>query len=445
MSTRFKTRHLMLALATIALTACGGGANPNPGDGSGGGGGDNGGVGSGDGSIVNEAGVQLRSLSYTDSGNWQYKVHMQTLDDATADSNGYFARTEQYSRSVEGAPQNWDFGPDPERADDLFWNGQQWRTCPLGYRTTLGAARSGSRLFNYCDMYATGSESILRTDVSGQTMSSVIFDIRTQPGGDGFVMFDDYGPSNLGVLGTTTFPTGSERHDVLRTVDEFAPRYTDSADNQLRAYNANIAAGGVDGSNPAPACTQLDNSTTIDQISTVASNLEQLIGVARGTPCIFTQRTNASGTSLPSHEWWEPSTVEFGELPGVDVRPAGTGDFYAETPSLRVAFADASQVTYYECLRTSPIWSNPVSIRNCTSLGTGTYTIEVLGDARVMSFLNQPTRFKSLNEERVLIERDGRVAAGIRERAGVRDASGFNDIATEALFRQMLIPLPVPQ
>lgn len=449
MSTRFKIRLALLAVATTALGACGGdGANPSAGDGTGGNGGNggNGGSGSGDGSIVNVAGVQLRSLSYTDSGNWQYKVHMQTLEDATADSNGYFARTEQYARSVEGAPQRWDFGPDPERADDLFWNGVQWRGCPLGYRTTLGSAVSGTRQFNYCDMYATGTESIIRTDVSGLTMSSVIFDIRTQPGGDGFILFDDYGPANLGVLGTTVFPAGSERHDVIQTVDAFAPRYTDSIDNRLRVYDANIAAGGVEGSNPTPACTQLDDTaTTIDDISGIAVNLEQLIGSARGTPCVFSQRSNSSGTSLASHEWWEPSTIEFGELTGVDVRPVGTGNFYAETPSLRVAFTGAAQVTYYECLRTNPAWSDPVSIRNCTSRGTGSYRIESLGDARLISFLDQPDVFMSLSEERILIERDGRVAAGTRERAGVRDAAGFNDIATDALFRQMLIPLPALQ
>ncbi len=62
-----------------------------------------------------------------------------------------------------------------------------------------------------------------------------------------------------------------------------------------------------------------------------------------------------------------------------------------------------------------------------------------------MFFNNTPTRFNGLSADRVLIERGGRVAEGIRERTGVQDNAGFNDEASTALLQQLLIPVPVPQ
>lgn len=428
------TLRWALLAVTIALTACGGGDGTTT---------DPGGVGTGGetgAAAPGEANVVLRSISYTDSGNWQYKLESQTTQDATADNLGNSARTERYTRSINGVPLTWAFGPSPENAGDLYWNGSDWLDCPLAYRTTLTPVdASGSRQFNYCDMYATGTESVTRSDISGQSMSSVIFAIQGLPGGDGFTQYADYGPSSLAVFGPATFPDGSYTENVLRTVDSFAPRYADTTENRLRAYNANIAIGGVDGANPAPVCTTLTNET-IDQISTIATNLEQIIGAARGTPCIFGQNSNGNGNTLPSHEWWGPSTVEYGVLTGVDARPAGTNNYYNESPSLRVAFTGATQVTYYECL----VRRGDGSIRNCFSRGVGDYAIEILGDARVMSFRNSPALFADLAIDRVLIERGSRVAAGTRERAGVQDERGFNGPATDALLRQLLITVPAP-
>ncbi|MFK7966749.1 MAG: hypothetical protein AB8C46_22540 [Burkholderiaceae bacterium] len=425
-------RLLMTSIALAAIAACGGGDGST--DGGGGG------------SMQGEANVSLRSLSYTDSGNWQYRIETQTTFDATADSNGNFARTERYTRSENGAPTSWRFGPDPERANDLFYNGQTWRQCEDGYRTTIGPLIDGTRQFNYCDMYAVGEESIIRTDISGQQMSAVIAEIRNTLGGDGFTEFSEYGPVNLGVLGSATFPEGSFKENVLRTTNAYNPRYTNEAATQVRAYNLDIANGGDARSNGSIACANLPITATIDDIAALATNLEQIIGAARGTPCVFNPVSNSVGSSVNPHEWWGPSTIEFGELIGenVDVRPAGTGDYYKESPSLRVAFSGGTSVNYYECLVRRSVGGNPESIRNCTLRGTGSYAIDMLGDARVMSFSNPPPPFDDLTVDRALIERDGAVYAGIIEREGVNDEVGFNGIASEALLRQLLLPVPEP-
>ena len=68
-----------------------------------------------------------------------------------------------------------------------------------------------------------------------------------------------------------------------------------------------------------------------------------------------------------------------------------------------------------------------------------------LGDARVMTFDGFPAVFAGLDQERVFVERDGRVAVGTREPLATRSAVGFNDAGTRALFSQLLIPVPTPQ
>ena len=202
---------------------------------------------------------------------------------------------------------------------------------------------------------------------------------------------------------------------------------------------AQIVAGGRPESNPD--CRPPVNAQ-IDDLSSEARRLDDLIASAVGQPCVFDQVTNSNGdSSLSPHEWWGPSTIEYGEQQGVDVRPFGTGDYYRPEPSLRVAFDGADTVSYWECLQRA----SDGSIRNCTFLASGTYSIDILGDARVMTFNNTPTQFDSLPVERVLVERDGRVAPGYRERAGVRTEIGFNDNATDALLSTLRIPVPFPR
>ena len=112
----------------------------------------------------------------------------------------------------------------------------------------------------FCDLYATGSESVIRTDISAQTMRSVMTDIQSLPGSDGFTAFADYGPQDLAVLGAVTFPEGSQRHDVVSTVDSYAPRYSTSAERLVRVYNAYISAGGDRRNGGTAPCRPADDA-----------------------------------------------------------------------------------------------------------------------------------------------------------------------------------------
>ncbi|MEZ5738068.1 MAG: hypothetical protein R3E68_00510 [Burkholderiaceae bacterium] len=418
------TRWPVLAVSTIVLAACGGGTETGTGA-----------------APVPEQSVQVRSLTYTDSGNWLYRAELQTVADATPDANGYLARYEQYARNTAGTVQTWAFGGSPAAGDETFWNGSQWRTCGLGYRTTISQLDgTGTRQFNYCDMAVTGSETVVETDVSGLLMAPVLAGIRTRTGTDGLIPFASWGPAGQQVLGSAVFTPGSRQQEVRRTVTASMPRFADSPDNKRRAYNADIAAGGSGGT--SAACANLPTSAQIDDISYFPIRLEQIISAASGTPCFFNGVTTAAGSSLPSHEWWGPTTQEFGELQGVDYRPAGTGIYYKALPSLRVSFpGNGQRVFYYSCLQRQ----SDGSIRNCTVQGEGTYRIDQLGDARVMTFDGLPAVFAGLDQERVFIERDGRVAVGTREPLATRTAVGFNDEGTRALFSQLLIPVPTPQ
>ncbi|MGB7184507.1 MAG: hypothetical protein WA888_02670 [Burkholderiaceae bacterium] len=417
-------RWIILAVSSSVVAACGGA---------------DGGTG-GDGDDPGTANVELRSLTYTNTGNWQYKMLLQTAQDATADANGNFARYELYVSNTNGSLNTWASSPNPAQANDLYWNGFEWRTCAQGYRTTLGPVTAGSdRQFNYCDMYAVGSEVVIESDISGRLMTNVMAEIRAQPGDDGFINFADYGPNNSSDLGSTTFPDGSTKRDVVSSVDSFAVRYADNNTSNIRAYNADLASGGTPASNSAcsPAI-----SSTIDDLSSEAVSLEDLTAVALGTPCSYAQATNSLGEmSVSPHEWWGPSTIEFGELQGVDVRPIGTANYYLPEPSMRIAFDGGNFVSFFECLQRR----SDGSIRNCTYLGDGNFAIETLGDARVMTFTGMPARFDTLAVDRVLVERGGRVAPGYREKSGAHNEVGFNDVATRALFARLLMPVPVPQ
>lgn len=55
-------------------------------------------------------------------------------------------------------------------------------------------------------------------------------------------------------------------------------------------------------------------------------------------------------------------------------------------------------MTFYSC-----------AVRNCDAIKSGTYTIETVGDARVMRFAGVPGEARPLNFNRLFEERSGKV------------------------------------
>ena len=94
--------------------------------------------------------------------------------------------------------------------------------------------------------------------------------------------------------------------------------------------------------------------------------------------------------------------------------------YYTTNALIRVAFSGqgANAVTYYNC-KQRIVNGSP---RNCTAIGTGTYTIETLGDGRVMKFNNPPVETATLTYHRARL----------------------NLTAGNALFTQIGIPTVTP-
>ena len=161
----------------------------------------------------------------------------------------------------------------------------------------------------------------------------------------------------------------------------------------------------------------------------------------RGTPCLYNPSTDGNGSSGTRNDWWSNSTLSVGTLAGYYASlPAGTGNYYTKDANLRFAFTGTNAVTYYLCqVRTGG------STRNCNSIGTGSYVVTQLGDARVMSFTNAPSLAGKLGYNRILVERDGNVYYGYVNKPATYETARLNLDAANALLTKLGLEAFVPQ
>jgi hypothetical protein len=184
-------------------------------------------------------------------------------------------------------------------------------------------------------------------------------------------------------------------------------------------------------------------TTPVGTFSSPATTLDALIAVNRGTPCLVNTGTDGNGNSGARNEWWSNSTLGMGTLVSYfPSLPAGTGNYYSKNASLRYAFngTGANGVTYYLCqIRTSG------SFRNCDSIGSGSYSISTVGDARVMSFTNLPALAGKLKYNPILVERGGRVYGGYINKPATVESVRLNLDAGNALLTKLGLEAFVPQ
>ena len=125
------------------------------------------------------------------------------------------------------------------------------------------------------------------------------------------------------------------------------------------------------------------NPTTFTDYGAPALTLEQMIEGARGMPCGYTP-TEQSG---PRQEWWGNSTV------GVDLYTGPTGKpLLPSHQELRVSFGPGQSAAYWDCA----LRASDGSPRNCNPVSTGTYTIENLGDARMLRLHDLPAEWNRM-------------------------------------------------
>jgi len=375
----------------------------------------------------------LRMLVFTDINNYYARFFAATAADNTPDANGLVRNYETRAEGVNGVDREWGFSI----PSLLWWNGTAWVGCPIGFRNT-GTVRdaAGNNTYNYCDGLERGTQRQASVDIAGRTLTSVVNDIRAFPGGDSGKKYSEFGPTNLSLLGSATFPAGSKLLYVTNNPTSAAPSYDVQANNIVVLNSAAVAAGGDSrtGSGASPACGSITPTMPVSSYTSQATTLDAMTAANRGTPCLFNPGTDVNGSSGTRNDWWSNSTLSVGTLAGYYASlPAGTGNYYTRDANLRVAFTGANAVTYYLCqVRTGG------STRNCDSIGSGSYSISTLGDARVMSFNNPPALAGRLTYNRILVERAGKVYYGSVSKPVSSDGVRLNLPAANALIKQLI-------
>ncbi len=379
-------------------------------------------------------GASMPSFSYGDANNWFYRAYAATAADNTVDASGLSHYYDAHRYMSVGKFTEWGSGNVQSRSGDFHWSGKAWVSCPLGFRSALTARdAAGSRLSYYCDGRSSDRTSQSLVNVSGRLMSEVIADFRKFPGSDAGIAYANWGTSNPSLLGVTTFPAASMlTYQTSMNIDN-AYGYNPDFPAVLVA-SAETAAGGDTRVGASFACAT-NNSAT------VATTLEEMIAKNPGKPCIFAQSSNADGLSLTPHEVWLSTSLFMRTLGNATTLPLGTGNYYSANLRIRAAFAVGNKVNYLSCYERR---SDSTSL-NCALIGSGTYKIETLGDARVLSFQNQPTATLAGGYAQVMIERGGKIFYGFQVTPGsVTSSMRLNLTATNALFTKLGLPPLVP-
>jgi hypothetical protein len=380
------------------------------------------------------AGFSLRSLSFTDVGNYFVRFHSSTLDQNTPDSKGDVRYVDNRYRSVEGSVAAWNNGRNPATQADLHWNGTAWAACALNF-VSVSTVRDakGNSDYNYCDNLAIGKSSVASFDVSNKKIVDVLADAAKAGYGTdlGLVTNTDGSKTALGtLLGDATFPEKSKIG------------YGTSTDlTTAIAYSPGSSSWGyVETSEP---CAK--QGYTSKAVSTLEEMLTKYDGkfpcnVGGGSETIIGQG-GVSLTSGPRNEGWNNTVMSLGNIgtaPGASSDSKATS-YYTGNTRLRVAFGaksgDGGAATYYACQQRF----NGLS-QNCDVVGSGKYVIKTVGDARTLSFTGLPALASALNYSSVMVERGGKVYYGYQSRPAPSSNARLNTVASTAMLAKLGLP-----
>lgn len=388
---------------------------------------------------------QLSVFRYTDANNWFIRSFETSAADAVADAAGFIRYADVYAQSAspaasmpDGVVTRWSGHPTAARASDLHWNGSAWVSCggvTARFRTTVRDSL-GRNTSDYCDGREP-SRSIRRVEpIAGQDIARVLVDkIRSFPGGTAGVSYASWGPSDLSRLSGINFPAGAYLFfQTVITTDSLAT-YSPESGNRVLTFAPGVAAGGDVRTSPSIDCN--NPALTATSAQTVVTTLDEMLARFGGKPCIFARGGVTPDFSLDPNEWWGQSTLNMGDLANFNTRPAGTGAHYTTTATLRVSFSGSNRARFHRCYRRT----SDNGPRNCTVLGIGSYRIDTVGDARVLSFSTMPAIAQRLGYDRVFIERAGAVYFGFRNPVGNSSQQvRINLIAANAIFEALGMP-----
>ncbi|MBC7954431.1 MAG: hypothetical protein H7Y33_00995 [Cytophagales bacterium] len=364
------------------------------------------------------AGLSFDWFTYTDANNWYFRLFKSTAAQNTPDANGRLHFNEQRKRAVSGAVQN--FGEPAYLRTDMYFNGTQWFNCPADFEhaQTARDANGVTESF-YCGAYRNRSQRSAAIDISGRTLSDVVSMIRAYPLVSTQGLFTNWGPDPATPgLNASVFPAGSRLWQQTSTQLANPDSYGTLDNSIVKAYTAEIVAGA------AAACGLVTPANAANYVHEIQT-LEQLVAGNPGTPCVFTANQNTG----PRNEWWGNGSVNIGNVAGA----APASPYYQLPRNLRIAFGSGNSVRYLSCA----LRAADGSPRNCDFIDTGTYSIETVGDARVMRFANVPGDARSLNFNRLFVERGGKVYYGFRTKLSVDNTLRLNATATDALLGQL--------
>ncbi|MBC7731017.1 MAG: hypothetical protein H7306_03835 [Bacteriovorax sp.] len=380
------------------------------------------------------AGFSLANLNFTSATDYFIRALTSSAAQNTADADKNVKFVERRVRSVSGNVAHWGSGGEPARGTDLHFNGTSWVNCPVNFES-INSVRdaAGNSTYNYCDGFETGKSKRIVLDVAGKLMSAVYAQLRVAG-------YTNFSLGDAAVLGTAMFPAGSSVHYQVSTPLTEAVAYYPGSSSWVAQYTAAVSAGGNATTQAAGAGC---NSTEFKAPPGVGSTtLETLIGSMTGTPCMFPQGSftyNSVKQTSPdaSDEAWGNSTLGIGSI---GTAPVGTGTapgFYTGNTKLRIAFKGdgVKAVTYYACKERF----NNGSLRNCTVIAQGSYTITQLGDGRTLTLNGLPALIATLPTW-ALVERGGHVYRAYQNKPTMLNTARLNSIASTALLSQLDLP-----
>jgi hypothetical protein len=379
--------------------------------------------------VDNAAGASLRWFSFTNINNYFIRAFVTSAEQAVVDANGKRHFSEYRASATNGVVL--ESGVDPAIANNyprnqIYWTGSEWFDCPLTFvsdTTPWNAQGESESLF--CKSFQSKTKRSAR-DIAGVKMIDLVKEIRAYPLADSAGnKFPAWGPnpSDAGViaaLADKAFPASSKLYYVTSTPLVNPDVYGTLASSVAKVFPAAIANG------ESAGCTTLRTTADSTTLQSDAATLDEMIARAPGTPCPNTVNTAVHGSA---NESWGPSTVGIGE---VTVAPFSVpSNFYKnDVKRIRAAFGANNAVTYYSCLARATD-NNP---RNCTSIGTGTYSIEAQGDARVLRLGGAPAAAAGLPYSRIFVERGGKVYSGARDKPAVSNQLRLNGPAADSLL-----------
>jgi trimeric autotransporter adhesin len=385
------------------------------------------------------ANASLANLNFTNATNWFVRTMGSSAAHNTPNATtGLVRYVERRLRSNNGVAAAWGMGTDPARNADLHWNGSAWTGCAINYENTSTLRdASGNSSYEYCDKLETGKSNRASFDVAGKTMLSVYNQIVNAG-------YTNIAITNAAtVLGTTTFPAGSNLFYQTTTPLSEAISYYPGSGNIVKSYSPAVYAGG-DTRSPSVSvgCSSVEfqSAPAID-----TTTLEAMVAANPGTPCLFNTSTLTVSTvtyssgDFPS-EAWGNSSISIGTLGTVNSNGAPNA-FYTGNTLIRLAFkgTGTNPVTYYACKQR--FGGSP---RSCRVIGSGNYSITTYGDGRAMTLTNPPIEAAPLTYNRVFVERAGKIYFGYQSKLNISNTARFNLTGVNALLTQLGMPVLNP-